>query len=262
MPQPAALRTISSLPLRGVRSTLQASSGPRTGLEGACVMRRIRWIPVALALLAFALPVCAEEILYLKSGSAMPVVSHTVDGDMIHVDLGDNAFMAFPLTMVDRVERAGENVMLRRSNSGGTNVMTPKPDPTGSFPVRGSAQSRKSDKRRFEEESRADGSVEMDSSGVQVYRPYGNSSHPGKRKVGLAWDERVLQNSGAGYRGATPVGNRHVIGSMVPRRRTEDTTAPKITGIEFRPSGPRNNPGPRTEERDSQSDSNDSDSEE
>jgi hypothetical protein len=112
-------------------------------------MRRIHWIPVVLALLTLALPVWAEEILFLKSGSAMPVVSHKVDGNMIHVDLGDNAFMAFPLSMVDRVERAGKNVVLQRSNTGGTNVMTPRPDPTGSFPVRGSAQSRRSDQRRF-----------------------------------------------------------------------------------------------------------------
>jgi len=225
-------------------------------------MRRIRWIPVALALLALALPVCAEEILYFKSGSAMPVVSHKVDGSMIHVDLGDNAFMAFPLTMVDRVERAGKNVMLQRSNTGGTNVMASRPDPTGSFPVRGSAQSRKSDRRRFDDQEKsADGLVEMDASGVQVYRPYGNSSHPGKRKVGLAWDERVLQNSGAGYRGATPIGNRHVIGSTVPRRKTESPPPPKITGIEYRPSRSRNNPDAQGGEQDSQSDSNDSGSE-
>ena len=199
-------------------------------------MRRIGWILAALALSSLALPVFAEEILHFKSGSAMPVVSHRVDGEMIHVDLGDNAFMAFPLTMIDRVEVAGKNVMLERSSSGGTNVMQARPDPTGSFPVRGSAQSRKDDRRRFENQERdADPSVEMDSSGVMVYRPWGNSSHPGKRKVGLAWNDRVIENSGAGYQGATPVGNRHTIGSMVPRRRSEDPPPPKITGIEFAP---------------------------
>ena len=189
-------------------------------------------MPVVIALLAVALPTFAEEVLYLKSGSAMPVVSHKVDGDMIHVDLGDNAFMAFPLSMVDRVERAGKNVMLQRSNTGGTNVMRPKPDPTGSFPVRGSAQSRKQDKRRFEEERDADPAVEIDDRGIAVYRPWANSPHPGKRKVGVAFDEHVLNNSGAGYHGATPVGNRQVIGSLVPRGRANGPAKPKIVGIE------------------------------
>ena len=112
-------------------------------------MRRMGWILTVLALISVALPAMAEEILHLKSGSAMPIVSHKVDGNMIHVDLGDNAFMAFPMTMVDRVERAGKNVMLQASSTGGTNVMQPRPDPTGSFPVRGQAQSRKDDQRRF-----------------------------------------------------------------------------------------------------------------
>ena len=224
-------------------------------------MRRVRWIPVALALAALALPVFGEEILYFKSGSAMPVVSHEVDGEMIHVDLGDNAFMAFPLTMIDRVERAGKNVMIQRSSTGGTNVMQPRPDPTGSFPVTGSRQSRQQDENRFDSDPPdADPSVEMDASGVQVYRPWGNSNHPGKARVGLAWNDRILENSGAGYNGATPVGNRHVIGSMVPRRRTEDTPPPKLTGIEFRPM-PRSAPDtPDAQEGDGepQSGSNDS----
>ena len=223
-------------------------------------MRLARWVLVALALSAVALPVLGEEILYFKSGSAMPVVSHKVDGEMIHVDLGDNAFMAFPLTMIDRVERAGKNVMLRRSNAGGTNVMQARPDPTGSFPVSGQAQSRNSDRSRFNGDPEdADPSVEMDESGVQVYRPWGNSSHPGKARVGLAWNQRILENSGAGYRGATPIGNRHTIGSTVPRRRTEDPPPPKITGIEFRPSS-RAPAGPARAGGDSESRSGSNDS--
>jgi len=226
-------------------------------------MRRIRWIPVVIGLLTLALPAAAEEILFLKSGSAMPVVSHKVDGDMIHVDLGDNAFMAFPLSMVDRVERAGKNVVLQRSNTGGTNVIRPKPDPTGSFPVRGSAQSRKSDERRFEEEKAPDASVEKDASGVMVYRPWGNSSHPGKSRVGLAWNQRILDNSGAGLKGATPIGTRQVIGGASPRGNGGGgKAAKKLTGIEFRPS-PRPPSGSETRggERGSQSGSNDSGSE-
>jgi hypothetical protein len=199
-------------------------------------MKHVRWILAAMALAVCALPAVAEEILFLKSGSAMPVVSHRVDGEMIHVDLGDNAFMAFPMSMVDRIERAGKHVMLDRSNTGGTNVMRPKPDPTGSFPVRGSAQSRRSDKNRFDEEQNPDAAVETDERGVAVYRPYGNSSHPGKRRVGYAYDERILNNSGAGYRGATPVGNRQVIGARSnPRKTPAAGGPPALTGIAFQP---------------------------
>jgi hypothetical protein len=74
-----------------------------------------------------------------------------------------------------------------------------------------------------------------------VYRPFGNSSHPGKARVGLAWDRRILENSGAGYRGATPIGTRQVIGGVAPRRNSGAKTRPTLTGIEFKPNAPVSN---------------------
>jgi hypothetical protein len=206
--------------------------------KGVCVMRRVHWIPATLILVALAAPVGAEEIVHFTSGTSMPVVSHQIDGDMIHVDLGDNAFMAFPLSMVDRVETAGENVMIRRSNTGGTNVMAPRPDPTRSFPVTGQRAARASETNRFSEERESDPAIEVDSHGVAVYRPFANSSHPGKRSVGFTGSKRVREAGGTGaYRGTTQVGTRQVIGGTGPPRRGS-ASAPRLTGIESRPTPP------------------------
>lgn len=201
-------------------------------------MKRVHWIPATLVLVTLAAPLGAEEIVHFTSGTSMPVVSHKIDGDMIHVDLGDNAFMAFPMSMVDRVEIAGANVMIRRSNTGGTNVMAPRPDPTGSFPVSGQRPARASETNRFSEERESDPAVEIDSRGVAVYRPFANSSHPGKRSVGFAGHKRVREAGGTGaYRGATQVGTRQVIGGTKPRGHGS-SSAPPLTGIEYRPTPP------------------------
>jgi hypothetical protein len=77
-------------------------------------MRRARLLAL-LSLLASA-PGFAEEIVYLKSGSAMPVRSHQVVGDMVHLDLGGDSFIAFPMTLVDRIETT-KGVELKPSHS-------------------------------------------------------------------------------------------------------------------------------------------------
>ena len=95
-----------------------------------------------------------------------------------------------------------------------------------------------------------------------VYRPWGNSSHPGKSRVGLAWNQRILDNSGAGLHGATPIGTSQVIGGTSPRGNGGGKAAKKLTGIEFRPSPrPPSASETRGGERGSQSGSNDSGSE-
>lgn len=61
-------------------------------------------------LLGLALPAAAEEIVYFTNGTSMAIRSHTVDREMIRVDLGAGSVMAFPISMVERVEKAGRDV--------------------------------------------------------------------------------------------------------------------------------------------------------
>jgi hypothetical protein len=78
-------------------------------------MRASRWFPALLVVGLLASPALAEEIIYFTNGTTMPIKSHTVVREMIHVDLGVNSYMAFPLYMVEKVTRAGEEVELNRS---------------------------------------------------------------------------------------------------------------------------------------------------
>ncbi len=52
----------------------------------------------------------ADELIYFTNGSAMPIQSHEIKDKTIHVVLGANATMAFPIHLVDRIERAGISV--------------------------------------------------------------------------------------------------------------------------------------------------------
>lgn len=78
-------------------------------------MRASRWFPAVVIVGVLVGPALAEEIVHFTNGTTMPVKSHTVVREMIHVDLGVNSYMAFPLYMVEKVTRAGEEVELNRS---------------------------------------------------------------------------------------------------------------------------------------------------
>lgn len=204
-------------------------------------MRRNRGFLLA-ALVLLAAPVAAEEVVVFKSGSALPIVSHKVDGNMIHVDLGNNAFMAFPMSVVERVDKAGKNVMIGRSTVGGTNVMSARPDPTGSFPEQGMASSMRGENKRFGDEDQREFDPAIDVvNGVAVYRPVAGSGNPSKADSAVTGHARVRENTGTpgALHGARQVGTKQVIGTPRNRRGSSAGTAPVITGIEFRPSADR-----------------------
>ncbi len=71
--------------------------------------------PWALALvvaLGAASTATADEVIYFTNGTTMTIASHRVEKDMIYVDLGSNSRMAFPVSMVDRVETGSGSVVL------------------------------------------------------------------------------------------------------------------------------------------------------
>jgi len=209
-------------------------------------MPRNRVLGAAVVLLLFGGPVLGEEVIRFKSGAELPIVTHQIDGDMIHVDLGDNAFMAFPMSLVESVEAAGKNVMIGRSTVGGTNVMKARPDPTGSFPVRASAPSMLSEKSRYESDDDKgrpnDPAIDV-VGGVAVYRPVAGSGNPAKADTGVTGHRRVRESYGSpgALRGARQVGTKQVIGPAGPRTRGS-ASAPVITGIEFNPAPPPSPP--------------------
>jgi hypothetical protein len=183
-----------------------------------------------LALLLLGGAASAEEIVYFTNGTTMPIRSHEIKGEMIHVDLGGESFMAFPMRMVEKVEKAGSKVMLDPSYSGGNRISG------GSRPVRGTVPSRYSDSENKLPIERAadDPQVQMDGkSGVAVYRPYGDSRQAGKKALGAAGNQRVMGGAG-GYTGTRRKGSRHVIGGADgPKAR--GGAKPPVTGLERRP---------------------------
>jgi hypothetical protein len=56
----------------------------------------------------------ADEIVHFTNGAEMPVRSHSVDKEqsMVRLDLGGNSFISFPMTMVDKIVNAGQDVFL------------------------------------------------------------------------------------------------------------------------------------------------------
>jgi hypothetical protein len=56
--------------------------------------------------------VFADEVVHFTNGSEMAVRSHTVEQNMVKLDLGNNSFIAFPMAMVDKIANAGRDVFL------------------------------------------------------------------------------------------------------------------------------------------------------
>lgn len=74
-------------------------------------MPRARLTVVALAVFVLAAGAAlADEIIHFENGTHLPIRSHTVKDGMVYVVMGSNAKMAFPTSMVDRIESGGRLV--------------------------------------------------------------------------------------------------------------------------------------------------------
>ena len=73
-----------------------------------------RVVPVVAAFGLMAGTAFADEIVHFTNGAEMPVKSHTVDKgqSMVKLDLGGNSFISFPMSMVDKIVNAGQDVFL------------------------------------------------------------------------------------------------------------------------------------------------------
>ena len=180
------------------------------------------WIRVALVgglFFGTAATVPAEQIVHFSNGTQMPIRSHEVKDGMVHVDLGSNGFMAFPEYMIDRIERAGEDVKLKASTNGGkiedAGPVTIPSGPLGSARRRGQIPQQQTQIRTT--------NIVYDK-GVASARPFAGANNPAnKRGLSVTGNrgligQNVQRNRGnGGFRGATQVGGGFRIGNASPR---------------------------------------------
>jgi hypothetical protein len=187
-------------------------------------MRLKRFILPALLLLTLTGSALAEEIVYFTNGTSMPIRKHEIKGDMIHVDLGGDAFMAFPMRMVDKIESAGKTVMLSRSSGGSNIISATGPDPSGNYPVRGSYPGHRGKKQETRIISKEELNQMENGLGLQVHRPMAGHEAQNRRALGVTSRTKAIQVSGGGggedggMLGTRKVGTRHVIGADTHRR--------------------------------------------
>jgi hypothetical protein len=67
---------------------------------------------VAASFLVAASVASADEIVYFTNGAEMPVRSHSIDKDMVKLDLGGNSTISFPVNMVTKIANAGQEVFV------------------------------------------------------------------------------------------------------------------------------------------------------
>jgi hypothetical protein len=211
---------------------------------------------LVLTLVLGAGTAAAQEVIYFTNGTTMPVRSHKVVGEMIHITLGSDASMAFPRSMVEKIEAGGQDLLLSTGSAYGNRMVPGTGRPR---PVQGQAPTRSSSGKVLPVQTVADDpQVEMDASGVAVYRPYSSSNQKNKQKVGLAGHQRVTMGSastGEGRTGTRRVGNRHVIGGASP---SNFRAGVPVTGLEQVP--PTDGGEPKSSSDDGGSSSSSSDS--
>jgi len=77
-----------------------------------------RLVPVLLVVAALgwlSSVAFADEIVHFTNGAEMTVRSHAVEKDMVKLDLGGSSFIAFPMSMVDKIVSAGRDVFVNPS---------------------------------------------------------------------------------------------------------------------------------------------------
>ncbi len=86
---------------------------------------RIIFISI-MAVILFTLPALGAEVVRFKSGTALIVDKHRVEGNTVYVTIGSGSEIAFPLSLVDKIEPkervVGSNDLLfnRQQSSGNT----------------------------------------------------------------------------------------------------------------------------------------------
>jgi hypothetical protein len=176
---------------------------------------------LVMALGAITLPAVAEEIIYFKNGSSLAIRGHKVTEGMIHVDMGEDAFIGFPMSMVDRVEEAGKDVYVSPSSPSELkrNQMTGlSADETSRVT---SSYRRSADARRDYDDPAGRPSrdnIKVDEHGMAYVNAFPNSTgaRGAVRVIGREMNPPVNRDPSKGLIGTRRVGMRQVLGEMVP----------------------------------------------
>jgi hypothetical protein len=201
-------------------------------------MRRIQFVLPLLIAVAAGGGAVAEEVVYFNNGTSMPIRSHSVEAGMVHVDLGENGFMAFPEYMVERID-GGTSIQLKPSTRGPLESDGGTLTVVGGGPL-GSANDRAP--QRVSNPVQASNDVVTDEkTGLAMYKPLKDHPAANRHQIGAAGHQAVLggpvaQTREQGLIGTRRVGDRYVIGDIDPRQRNRRTS--QLIGIERRSSGP------------------------
>ncbi len=210
-------------------------------------MRKFGLLVLAVAALTlFAAPALAEEVIYFTNGSSMPILDHIVEEEMVKVDLGEAGFMAFPMTQVDRIEKAGREIYQNPSRA---NQMFDKPRGSGgSSPVYGRRPSafvagKKPGVHNMRPDQPQNPNITKDANGLAVYSPLGEPASVKNRLLlsghASIRNAPVSDDSSNGIVGTRPVGNKH---QMDPPGETDEVRKPvafgKVTSRRPKPTPP------------------------
>ena len=75
-------------------------------------MRRVWGILIVSAVAAWSPAALADDVVHFSNGAEMMVRSHTIEKDMVKLDLGGNSSITFPISMVEKIVSAGRDVFL------------------------------------------------------------------------------------------------------------------------------------------------------
>ena len=142
------------------------------------IMRKLRFVPILLGLVIVAGSALAEEVIFFTNGTSMPIRAHSVKDGMIRVDLGADASMAFPASVVDRIEVAGVHVSL---DTGPANRVGSGNGPTPGRPQREKPRINPANLLGSKITPPA-ADVATGKDGVTYHRPLARSANPRKRE--------------------------------------------------------------------------------
>ncbi len=183
------------------------------------------WLPSLLVLALASVPALADEIVYFTNGTSMPVKSYLIEDGTIRLDLGDQAYVAFSVDQIDRIETTEGEV--RNANSSPANRMVAGGS-TGTVPSRHRRQAQGGSAAN--QHGRQEPGIETHN-GIAIHRPYGNSPIPNRRNVATVVHEgsaaitsRATQN---GVIGTSRVGSRFTI----PTEQSEKNLKPRHVSL-------------------------------
>lgn len=200
-------------------------------------MRVPRPVVFLFALVVLAPAALADEIIHFTNGTALPVLSYTIEDGMIKVNLGDAAVMAFPEYLVERIEGTdkdlagmGYNSNLRQGGSAGkkrngANQAIPDLNAIRDFQVKQLPQDVKVDGR----------------TGLATHRPFSGSAASNRRKMQNSGNMRAMSARMApgrgGYAGTRRMGAKSVINRSPIGRRNGMPTKQKVVPALSNPGG-------------------------